>query len=663
MSSEEAAAPIFAAEHAVDEVNDTPNMATSPARQLSSPFEEPQPASAHENETKPQTIATPEDPASLTKRPPKMRLKLSMRKLPTLANRKLTGTTPRPDPNNSDEEDEVKATIVDSDDAAEDQATAAVLGGETSSQTDPGAAAVPSKPKRRTVNNPSRQIRLPPIASPGLYMAPPSLVPKEKIAKNGFIAPADVFDYNMELTGYTRENRTKRPHRGSSVTRTIGDMFDSNVALSLRFPPLIPPANERQQVDDHKDDMEVDGETKLFDLRQRLINSLTRKNGREMMATSEASSSRKRHKPLRISDMVPVSLSITYPEDFVNNQIKYVEDVNRREQAIINYQDALFLAQSAVSDDGSDDNNNDTLKDARLPAVPPIPNPPTPPHLKDLSGLETKLYQDHGNTAICLPKGKDDFVAHLDPNCFHVVSGRYFGLSSNFIADPNFVGPNAPGIAGMNASGGSGLATSSSGGGISGAMALTLSTTYNGTTAGSAAAFRGASTAPTSVNPSQNGKASPLSSTDDTTGASTAMLRNELTVSKLEPAGEVKDIGPRPTAFYADLKSIFDEEGPMAHSMKECIIKAAVHASRSGHHGVSWLGADGETYPDISKAFALHAGVKPCLRCKNNKQGAYHCRLRRKHKDLDYDGGDSPTVLSPLLLAPMESLRLPALTT
>jgi len=47
----------------------------------------------------------------------------------------------------------------------------------------------------------------------------------------------------------------------------------------------------------------------------------------------------------------------------------------------------------------------------------------------------------------------------------------------------------------------------------------------------------------------------------------------------------------------------------------------------------------------IAKAFAMHAGLRPCARCKSNKQGAFHCRLRRKHRDLDYDGGNSAKIL------------------
>jgi hypothetical protein len=245
-------------------------------------------------------------------------------------------------------------------------------------------------------------------------------------------------------------------------------------------------------------------------------------------------------------------------------------------------------------------------------------------------------------------------VAHLDPHCFHITEGRYFGLQSNFTADPNFVGPNAPGISGVNASGGSGLATSSSGGGISGAMALTLSTTYNGTTAGTAAALRSAMVIPPILAAANKGSLS--------SAARTVVVTKEVKVDSpsIKPSPTVaepaKTIGPRPTAPFADLKKIFDEGGPFCQSMKECMIKAAVHANRSGRHGVSWLAPNGETYPDVSKAFAIYAGIKPCLRCKSNKQGAYHCRLRRKHKDLDHDGGNSPAMLSALFVAPMDSL-------
>jgi hypothetical protein len=37
--------------------------------------------------------------------------------------------------------------------------------------------------------------------------------------------------------------------------------------------------------------------------------------------------------------------------------------------------------------------------------------------------------------------------------------------------------------------------------------------------------------------------------------------------------------------------------------------------------GQSFLGPNGEAYLDESKAFAAHAGLRPCSLCKNNKQG------------------------------------------
>lgn len=600
------------------------------------------------------TLAKPDaalskNPSSSLQRPPKMRLKLSMRKLPISSHRKPTGSVQTNDPNENSDDEEVKATVVDSDDGGDDHVVAAVVGEEHTHQSQqPGAVTSSAKPKRRTASNTPRQIKLPPIASPGMFMTPPSVVLKEKIAKNGYIAPADVFNHNMELAGYTLENRTKRPHRGSSVTRTIGDMFDSNVALSLRFPPLIPPVNELNGTEDETQQTEVKTENRPTDIRQRLIDALQKKNGRIDTVNNESMPSRKRKKPLRLAEMVPVSLSITYPEEYVRQQVEYVRKVHHREKAIVEYQEALFLAQSSRSDDGSD--GNGTSADTSTPRVPPIPEPPKAPNSNELVGLMQNWNHGDDRGPIVLPKGKEEFVAHLDPNCFHITEGRYFGLTTNFIADPNFVGPNAPGLAGMTASGGSGLATSSSGGGISGAMALTLSTTYNGTTAGSAAAFRGTSSVfPGSIPLSCN------KSLQSGTIAATGLLE-EANLLKRSSSEERRDIGPRPTANFSDLKKIFDDNGPLAQSMKERIIKSAVHASRSGHHGIAWLGPDGETYPDISKSFAFYAGVKPCHRCKSNKQGAYHCRLRRKHKEMDHDGGNSLAVISSLLVAPMESL-------
>ncbi len=46
-----------------------------------------------------------------------------------------------------------------------------------------------------------------------------------------------------------------------------------------------------------------------------------------------------------------------------------------------------------------------------------------------------------------------------------------------------------------------------------------------------------------------------------------------------------------------------EEGGELAEEMRSCIIRAAVYASRSGKHGGSFTGPNGETYPGVSKAF------------------------------------------------------------
>jgi hypothetical protein len=158
-----------------------------------------------------------------------------------------------------DENDnEVKAMVVDSDDAGEDDAVAAVVeeavppkpADATSSSTTP-------KPPRKPANPALRPVRLPPMSSPGLLIPPVSGVFRGAADTNGNTTPASVFDHAMGLAGYTTEGRIKRPHRGSSVQRVVSDMFDSNVKFALHFPKLIPKdllPTKKQGEDDYDGD-------------------------------------------------------------------------------------------------------------------------------------------------------------------------------------------------------------------------------------------------------------------------------------------------------------------------------------------------------------------------------------------------------------------------
>ena len=98
-----------------------------------------------------------------------------------------------------------------------------------------------------------------------------------------------------------------------------------------------------------------------------------------------------------------------------------------------------------------------------------------------------------------------------------------------------------------------------------------------------------------------------------------------------------------------------DEKQAIDGTIQDSIMRAAVHASRSGRHSQAFT-IKGHTFPEVSKAFATYSGVKPCKRCKSNKQGAYHCRLRRQHADPDFDEGDSYKTLFKLLQLPMDEL-------
>ena len=329
-----------------------------------------------------------------------------------------------------------------------------------------------------------------------------------------------------------------------------------------------------------------------------------------------------------------------------------------REKAIIAYQEAEETLEIEL--EKSESRGQFKSEDWKPPKpqidIPPIPVPPSPPKLSDMDGVDPDLFDDQ--YPLYTPKGDQQFVAHLDKECFHVVDGRYFGLLTTSIADPHFVGPNAPGISALNVSGASGLSTFQTGGGGYSSGGALLSAPPQSVTTGSS------SSAPSK---GAHGSHSKSEQKKNSTSPSASLGGAE---------SKKNGNGPNPTASSSALRKLVEEGGEFAEKMKTCIIRAAVHASRSGQHGRSFKAPNGEVYPDISKAFAVHAGLKPCNRCKNNKQGvsftsmssdliilvflttwqAYHCRLRRRHKELDYDGGDSPAVLAPLFKVPMDEL-------
>ena len=274
------------------------------------------------------------------------------------------------------------------------------------------------------------------------------------------------------------------------------------------------------------------------------------------------------HVPMSFLDMLPVSLTATYPTSYVAKRREYLLAVQAREDAIIAAQEAkddaedaeekylghveawermfeyqktqiakregefkrereLFDAAEKEEGDGSTDNDNadavnisyvckiemdegtnavdgsaadnDEVKKGkkvrpttptpedpmdympsrpqrpgppRIIPIPDIPIPPSPPPVV-LVGSEIDRQDGMNDTngdvdaaSMMLPMFDQKLVQHLDPSCFVPdMLGRYLGLMSNHIADPQFCGPLAPGIVGNTIGGGTGLATSYPGGG------------------------------------------------------------------------------------------------------------------------------------------------------------------------------------------------------
>lgn len=561
---------------------------------------------------------------------PKARIKLSLR-LPTKANKDKSAILKKE--NNCD--DVQTATVVPTDD--DDEAVAEAVPFSVTSSLIPSYTSAPAKPPKKKI----KPVRVPPMSSPGLMLPHASGLFRGETDTNGFSSPASVFDHCMTLAGYTVEERTENPHRGSSVKRVVGDMFDSDVKLTQSFPKLVP-----TELMNYKGDIENDNQNETptlgFPLVYLLVQALT-SNTAKFNHEVETCLARKRKRPWSFQEMIPLSLTIQYPESYLKERLAYVNAIEAREAAIVANQETV-LDTEKIKEKYNEEVARKSVADMPAPPalpksndVPPIPEPPAPPKLADLA-KKLNWQVDEMKYPLCPPRNNPEFVAHLDPNCFHITEGRYFGLLTNRVPDPHFLGPSAPGIMGLTVSAGTSLATSYVGHQSAGSASL-ASTVY-GTS----------STQPLSNVPS----------------ASDVATMVELSVAEPKTKSDVssapriifnkKPSGPAPTSSSTELKKLMESTGAAREAMRVCIVRAAVHASRTGRHGQSFVGSNGHIYPDVARAFAAWGDMKPCERCKNNKQGAYHCRLRRKHKELDHDGGNSPVLLAPLFLEPLEDL-------
>jgi hypothetical protein len=321
-------------------------------------------------------------------------------------------------------------------------------------------------------------IRLPPMSSPGLLLTGNHFRGAGSANQNNasndlLVSPNVVFTKTMGTAGYTTENRTKNPHRGSSIQLVVDDLFDSNIGFCRRFPELVP-----------KDLITVPKQntsTKITPtLPERLIKAFQINNRKSFSpsSSSERSSSlnklspsiansditgtscTKRDKNIpKYSDMIPLSLTLPYPDKYIEKRLEYVKEIGIREKAIVTLQKEQEPFETTQE---RRENSKCSVQD--IPPIPVLPDSPTLSEMKDIPcienifGSEEQHKQHH---PFYLPKNKM-LVDHLDKRCFHIVEGRYFGLLSNSIADPHFFGPSATGIGNLSSS--SGLSTATFGG-------------------------------------------------------------------------------------------------------------------------------------------------------------------------------------------------------
>jgi hypothetical protein len=558
-------------------------------------------------------------------------------------------------------------------------------------------AATGTASKRRSVL-PSKQVRIPPLTSPGLCMLRPPVplpLPEKRHStsktSSAYYTPQQVFDTVMTGAGYTYEQRTEHPHRGSSVQRTIGDMFDTNVQLALHPIELVPsdiwnhiPTPETTTAALSNSTSDFNGMTlpnvfiRAFDeskkiemqKRQRPIDSDDYADDTtvEMKKRSQRSS----YKTVPFRDMVPVSLILPYPEWYIQKRVEYIKQVKLREVAIVKWQEAQEELDMAVED--SDDRDVVSKVLINPITIPPIPQAPDPLQLHEFeivtpnseeneNGCRSNLLapyndpieqnsgtesRDSSTHPIYLPKSNNHFVEHLDPNCFHSTDGRYFGLRTNMIADPNFIGPNTPGLTGVTSTGGLATATTST-------TTSTSGLTGGGMTMILSASFHcAAATVPTNLKDDTSNvvllpnKVQPLNTEEEAMKLKSPNDKSCATPASALPASSPVDASPFKTETeiptleadnkaarkraFSELRQIMEgSDAELIETFRVFIVRAIVHTFRThAPLNTAFRGPNNECYPDIGKAFASYGGIKPCDRCKSNKQGVcnkqvYYC--------------------------------------
>lgn len=310
------------------------------------------------------------------------------------------------------------------------------------------------------------------------------------------IAPSSNDQEEQQQQKQEKQNHEPQ-HRGSSIKRKVEDMFDRDVMMTPDFPTLLPPEwmsstyNSKEQIrimSGEKDDDEEETKYACYSeqtksLIQDISRYLSDNNNKDEVSDDmecDDDDDANNDKPcLQFRDMVPISLITEYPPSYVNAHKEYTDKVIERERIIEDNQIAIMKAQEAyiqfeedkeewtiqmkkieneqVKQKQDEDKQNEQQQDISskssshqpscisampeqppnkpiLQEIPPIPLEPPIPDKDDVMTTSSKTLK------------KSLVSSYLDPDFYSKPTRPYFGLLSNSIADPQFIGPNAPGL-------------------------------------------------------------------------------------------------------------------------------------------------------------------------------------------------------------------------
>jgi hypothetical protein len=240
-------------------------------------------------------------------------------------------------------------------------------------------------------------------------------------------------------------------HRGSSTVRSVQDIFDrwipgKEAKLLLPKAFYLPASHISETTTSPDNNAAETTEPSILERFLKSFSSCVQEVHNKHRVERKTLNS---YTPHSFESMLPVSLNIEHSEEYISKYQQYVRDVQNREQCISSYQkqyNEYQYAKDKIEDrkrqqakeiKNEDNEDHDGVEVAEAPAepeyteIPPIPKPPT-------------VDQED----ILLPP--IHLVRHLDyPSFFQSKTSPYFGLMTNNIVDPQYVGANAPGLLGL----------------------------------------------------------------------------------------------------------------------------------------------------------------------------------------------------------------------